>query len=107
MSQTDTSDKNNSEKDPVRWRTFSLPNHGKLSSDLLLMVANYSSTGKNGDKLLHVTVNVLNRNPPVLKSDNETLINWRRLLENVFQGDVPLNKISELAESNYVSYIKI
>lgn len=93
------------DKSEVRCREFSLPNHEKLTSELVVKVCMDSLTSEdkaNHDELVSLTVVVCGDGPPVFEGAQ-----WTRVSDKFYRTKIPLNKIVELAQSNSVRSIEV
>jgi|SRR5581483_6276652 len=93
--------------DRLECQSVSLPNHEKMSSDLLIKVCTYLFINKNpskGDEILDVTVNVLSTEPPIIEG---LQLDWKLACSGTYYTKIAVNKVQLLAASNYISRIEI
>ena len=89
-------------KSEVRCREFSLPNHEKLTSELIVKVCTDSIKPENSGELVSLTVVICGDTPPVFEN-----VYWTRVSDKFYRTRIPLNKVVELAQSNNVRSIEV
>lgn len=105
MSVNETNDQNVADEQS-RCQHISLPNHEKMSAELLVKICTNSlqSPDKKSNEILNLQVSTCGGNLPVIEN---LILEYKRVSDRCYDVKMPLNNVLELAQSPHISRIEL